>query len=175
LTAISELQRQHAAHKARQARFIAAAALEKQRLRAIQPPPPAPAPRPHRRPPPPAPIVVPRPRAAADLHVTAYRVWRFEQTPLGAAVARYVEARCTALGVSLEDLAGPSRLRPHAAARQQMMWELKQGFRLSLPQIGRYFGGRDHTTVLHAVRKMSSLSGKAGAAIAGKPHSGFPA
>jgi chromosomal replication initiator protein len=39
------------------------------------------------------------------------------------------------------------------------MWLAKQLTTRSLPDIGRRFGGRDHTTVLHAVRKIENLAG----------------
>jgi hypothetical protein len=59
-------------------------------------------------------------------------------------------------GVTLEDIEGPSTKRPKVTARQKAMAmvyaEMHPGW--SLPRIGRAFGGRDHTTVLHAVRKL---------------------
>jgi chromosomal replication initiator protein len=44
--------------------------------------------------------------------------------------------------------------------RQIAMYLAKALTPRSLPEIGRRFGGRDHTTVLHAVRKIESLSGQ---------------
>ena len=41
------------------------------------------------------------------------------------------------------------------------MWLARQLTPLSLPQIGRHWDGRDHTTVLHAVRTVAELEGKA--------------
>jgi chromosomal replication initiator protein len=41
--------------------------------------------------------------------------------------------------------------------RQTAMWLCKQLTTRSLPDIGRRFGGRDHTTVLHAVRRIEEL------------------
>jgi chromosomal replication initiator protein len=40
------------------------------------------------------------------------------------------------------------------------MWLAKQITTRSLPDIGRRFGGRDHTTVLHAVRRIEALKGE---------------
>lgn len=51
-----------------------------------------------------------------------------------------------------ELLIGPSRLRHLVIARQEAMAEAHATGRYSLPRIGRYLGGRDHTTVLHGVR-----------------------
>jgi len=44
-----------------------------------------------------------------------------------------------------------------ARPRQAAMWIAKQITTRSLPDIGRRFGGRDHTTVLHAVRRIEAL------------------
>jgi len=44
-----------------------------------------------------------------------------------------------------------------ARPRQVAMWLAKQITTRSLPDIGRRFGGRDHTTVLHAVRRIEAL------------------
>jgi hypothetical protein len=57
-------------------------------------------------------------------------------------------------GIRLEDLRSPIRIKRFVLARHEAMWEIKrQRPGLSLPQIGRLFGNRDHTTVLHAIRK----------------------
>ena len=57
-------------------------------------------------------------------------------------------------GVSLEDLSGPSRGRHLVLARQIGMYLCRELTPMSLPQIGREFGGRDHTTVMYADRKI---------------------
>ena len=49
------------------------------------------------------------------------------------------------------------RNRAIARPRQAAMWLAKQLTTRSLPDIGRRFGGRDHTTVLHAVRRIEEL------------------
>ena len=57
--------------------------------------------------------------------------------------------------VTLDDLTGPSRSRVLVNARQIAMYLCRELTDLSLPKIGQQFGGRDHTTVLHAVRKIA--------------------
>jgi chromosomal replication initiator protein len=57
-------------------------------------------------------------------------------------------------GFSVEDLCGPSRTRTLVTARQVAMYLCREMTDLSLPKIGKEFGGRDHTTVMHADRKI---------------------
>ena len=59
--------------------------------------------------------------------------------------------------IRLSDLIGPKRLRAYARPRQVAMYLAKQMTNRSLPEIGRRFGKRDHTTVLHGVRKIEEL------------------
>lgn len=59
--------------------------------------------------------------------------------------------------VRLSDLIGPKRLRTIARPRQVAMYLAKQLTPRSLPEIGRRFGGRDHTTIMHGVRKIEEL------------------
>ena len=60
-------------------------------------------------------------------------------------------------GFSREELTGPSRRRPLVTARQVSMYVFRELTDLSYPVIGREFGGRDHTTVIHAVDKIRKL------------------
>jgi chromosomal replication initiator protein len=60
-------------------------------------------------------------------------------------------------GLKQSDLISERRTRSVARPRQAAMWLAKQLTTRSLPDIGRRFGGRDHTTVLHAVRRIESL------------------
>jgi chromosomal replication initiator protein len=60
-------------------------------------------------------------------------------------------------GLSMEDLCGSSRSRVLVTARQIAMYLCRELTDLSLPKIGQQFGGRDHTTVMHADRKIRSL------------------
>jgi chromosomal replication initiator protein len=60
-------------------------------------------------------------------------------------------------GVSIDDLCGSSRSRVLVTARQIAMYLCRELTDLSLPKIGQQFGGRDHTTVMHAERKIRGL------------------
>jgi chromosomal replication initiator protein len=56
---------------------------------------------------------------------------------------------------TIEDLCGRSRRRPLVTARQIGMYVFRELTDYSYPQIAREFGGRDHTTVMHAVEKIT--------------------
>jgi chromosomal replication initiator protein len=60
-------------------------------------------------------------------------------------------------GLSIDDLCGTSRSRLLVTARQIAMYLCRELTELSLPKIGQQFGGRDHTTVMHADRKIRQL------------------
>jgi chromosomal replication initiator protein len=60
-------------------------------------------------------------------------------------------------GVTMDDLTGASRSRVLVTARQIAMYLCRELTDLSLPKIGQQFGGRDHTTVMHADRKVRQL------------------
>ncbi|TQJ18979.1 chromosomal replication initiator protein DnaA [Kribbella jejuensis] len=60
-------------------------------------------------------------------------------------------------GLSIDDLCGSSRSRVLVTARQIAMYLCRELTDLSLPKIGQQFGGRDHTTVMHAERKIRQL------------------
>jgi chromosomal replication initiator protein len=60
-------------------------------------------------------------------------------------------------GLSIEDLCGTSRSRVLVTARHIAMYLCRELTDMSLPKIGQQFGGRDHTTVINADRKIRSL------------------
>ncbi len=60
-------------------------------------------------------------------------------------------------GLSMEDLSGTSRSRVLVTARHIAMYLCRELTDLSLPKIGQQFGGRDHTTVMNADRKIRGL------------------
>ena len=59
--------------------------------------------------------------------------------------------------IRLSEMIGPKRLRTIARPRQMAMYLCKQMTSRSLPEIGRRFGGRDHTTVMHGVKRIEEL------------------
>jgi chromosomal replication initiator protein len=67
------------------------------------------------------------------------------------AVTRYYD-------IKLSDLMSKRRHKSVALPRQVCMWLARKHTRFSLEEIGGYFGGRDHTTVMHAVRTVGSRS-----------------
>jgi chromosomal replication initiator protein len=64
------------------------------------------------------------------------------------------------LGFEVEALQGKSRQRPLVTARQIAMYVFREFTDLSYPSIARLFGGRDHTTVIHAVEKIAKQMGE---------------
>jgi chromosomal replication initiator protein len=71
--------------------------------------------------------------------------------------AQIMTATAQYFGVTVDDLCGSSRSRVLVTARQIAMYLCRELTDLSLPKIGQAFGGRDHTTVMHADRKIRQL------------------
>ena len=74
---------------------------------------------------------------------------------------RIINEVCHEHGITRDELISPRRTLHLARIRQLAMWRCRQAGG-SLPEIGRWFGNRDHTTVLHAVRKIDRLRGEKG-------------
>lgn len=68
-----------------------------------------------------------------------------------------IGATAASLGLSPAELTGPSRRQPLVRARQTAMYLCRELTDLSLPKIGAAFGGRDHTTVMHALERVKEL------------------
>ena len=64
---------------------------------------------------------------------------------------------CASTGISRAEVTGDKRSRAIVQARHLAMYLARELTDISLPQIGERFGGRDHTTVLHAVDKVGKL------------------
>ena len=72
-------------------------------------------------------------------------------------VDRIQRAVCEEFRVTLTDMTSKRRARAIARPRQVAMYLSKKMTKRSLPDIGRRFGGRDHTTVMHAVKRIDAL------------------
>ncbi len=59
--------------------------------------------------------------------------------------------------ISVADIKGQNRTKEIVLARQVAMYETRRLTSLSLPEIGQVFGGRDHTTVMHSLRRVETL------------------
>jgi chromosomal replication initiator protein len=68
-----------------------------------------------------------------------------------------IDATAKMFGFTTDELRGKSRRRPLVTARQVGMYVCRQMTDLSYPAIAREYGGRDHTTVIHAVEKIGAL------------------
>jgi hypothetical protein len=160
----SEAIRQHQAYKAARQRIFMAGRQEEVKIAL----------------PSPEPITIPVAKPPAvklvwvrqyNEHVIAYRRWQLAQErgkeympePPKPDVHEIIMAvLADHPGVTLADIKGPRRANRIVLPRQIAMYEVhKQRPDLSYPQIGRLFGGRDHSTCLHAIRKMEKIYGKA--------------
>lgn len=74
-----------------------------------------------------------------------------EEPPLNDRIIKYITERKR---IPLEKLQTKNRKRERVYVRQLIMYVLKNRTELSLKAIGKLFGGRDHTTVLHSIQAM---------------------
>lgn len=102
-------------------------------------------------PPPPAPIDLPKAEPAID-HVRDWLILN-----IAPKVATIIRDTSAYFGVDVMDVLSQRRTANVMRPRQIGMYLAKTLTLRSLPEIGRRFGGRDHTTVLHAVRKIEAL------------------
>lgn len=72
---------------------------------------------------------------------------------------RILKAVCGHFEVTMADLCSPRRPQALSFARQAAMYLLRERTELSLSEIGGLLGGRDHTTILHGIRKIEEVSG----------------
>ncbi len=68
-----------------------------------------------------------------------------------------IRATADEFGFAVDEVLGASRRQPLVLCRQVAMYLCRELTDLSLPKIGGHFGGRDHTTVLHAVDKVKRI------------------
>lgn len=105
----------------------------------------------------------PAPRGEPVLHVAAWHhhAWQAARLAACAPEARVLVRDVMIVvaghfGLAAEDLSGPRRLGHMVKARQIGMHLAHRLTGRSMPEIGRVFGGRDHTTVWYAIRKIEA-------------------
>jgi hypothetical protein len=81
----------------------------------------------------------------------------YPPTRLGPSVLSIQKIVAKHFGVPLWTMRSDLRFREYARPRQVAMFFAREFTNRSLPEIGRLFGGRDHTTVIHALRKIGEL------------------
>ena len=80
-----------------------------------------------------------------------------DTTQVKVTVEHILSVVSTSTGISVTEIRGDKRSRNIVLARHLAMYLARELTDISLPRIGERFGGRDHTTVLHAVEKMTKL------------------
>ena len=63
-------------------------------------------------------------------------------------------------GVPVEEIFGRKRIPVVASARHEAIWRVRRVTNWSLPRVGRYFAERDHTTILHSIRRMEDRAAR---------------
>ena len=98
-------------------------------------------------------------RQAVDMGITEVVLRDLLPSETGPEItaAQIMNSTAAYFGVTVDDLCGTSRSRVLVTARQIAMYLCRELTDLSLPKIGQAFGGRDHTTVMHADRKIRQL------------------
>lgn len=89
-----------------------------------------------------------------DAHVLDWQMQQFKQATT---VRSFIKARCAEIGVSYDDLRGPSRMRKIVMIRHQLMFEVWEKFEPSYPELARYFGRSDHSSAIYVIRKMKAI------------------
>lgn len=110
----------------------------------------------------PAPVAEPEPEPKPDplaLYRLAYESAINPQWDIQIA-KRLLSETAVECGFRPHDLQGESRHAPLARARQFAMWRIAKETGLSTPRIGNLFGGKDHTTVIHSIRRINEVMGE---------------
>lgn len=97
-------------------------------------------------------------RQASDLNTVAAQLLAERDSRPTPSMRDIALAVCRCFGFTLAELKSPVRRQSLVAARNVAMWLTRELAGKSLQEIGRYFGGRDHTTVLHGCRQAALLS-----------------
>lgn len=97
------------------------------------------------------------PPAGADTVKRGYAIPQIRTRP--AAIAEIIAEVAKETGLTVAMLVGDRRSRPIVAARHLAYWRVARETGASLAAIGRAFGDRDHTTIIHGIRKHELRSG----------------
>lgn len=114
----------------------------------------------------PEPIVIPEPVEEPAPPVDPLALYRLAYDSAidprsGVQVAkRLIRETAEETGFTVAEIMGEERRAPLARARQLAMWRVSKNTQLSMPRIGNLFGGKDHTTVLHAIRRINEILGE---------------
>lgn len=98
--------------------------------------------------------VVPAPLALPAMKTPWFRILSVEKLP--PKISEIQTMVCAVYGLTLNQLLADRRTKDIVLPRQIAIYLCKELTAHSLPQIGRKFGGKDHTTILHAVRRIRS-------------------
>ena len=71
-----------------------------------------------------------------------------------------VAAVSSRTGVPVGEIFGRNRIAAVASARHEAIWRVRRVTNWSLPRVGRYFAERDHTTILHSIRRMEDRAAR---------------
>jgi chromosomal replication initiator protein len=94
---------------------------------------------------------------------TVLSLWK-GPIPLRRTMASILAEVSEETGITVAEFKSDARFRKIAWPRQYAMWRMVEEGCWSLTQIGNFFGGRDHTTVLHGWRQVEKRNAKARAA-----------
>lgn len=97
----------------------------------------------------------PAPQTNAERWEAALAAHPRREAPQGE-MGRILRVVADDFGFDVNDLRGPHRMADHVLPRHIAMYLTKKRTMLSLPQIGRHYGDRDHSTILYAVRKIEN-------------------
>lgn len=106
------------------------------------------------------PVALPRPAAAPTPSTLQSRLQflaPIEILDRPPTIGEIIGVVCRVHGISKVDLLSHRRIAAYVAPRQLAMYLAREMTGNSLPAIGYQFGGRDHTTIMHAVRKIAAL------------------
>lgn len=90
-----------------------------------------------------------------NAHIIAWQMHRAAQamSPIPMFIAKWCEEHGTTPALML----GQCRKHPTAQLRHRLIFEIHSNFKVSLPQLGRMFGDRDHTTILNSLKKANAV------------------